>query len=58
MPLHQVAGSATGSLRGAIENLASAYHSFEQANGVGSSVANAVKQASDRINTSCPGAAS
>jgi hypothetical protein len=58
IPLGQLATSATGSLRGAIENLASADQAFVKANGAGSSVAGAVKKASDRINQLCPGAAS
>jgi hypothetical protein len=58
IPLRQAATSAKGSSRTAIENLASADEAFEKANGKGSSVTNAVKQASDRINQLCPGAAS
>lgn len=58
IPLRQAATSATGSLRGAIEDLASADQAFVKAKGAGSSAAGAVKKASDRIDQLCPGAAS
>jgi hypothetical protein len=57
-PLRQVKTTSDRPLQTAIDQLASAYQQFVTADGVGASVQRAVTQASDRLNTLCPGAAS
>ncbi len=53
-PLGQIKTSDQ-TLRTAIDNLATAYRQFYQANGVGTAATHAVNQAAAKINSLCPG---
>jgi hypothetical protein len=57
-PLRQVKSTSDRQLHTAIDQLASAYQRFVTADGVGAPVKRAVTQASDHLDTLCPGVAS
>jgi hypothetical protein len=57
-PLRQIKPVPDSQLQAAIDRLSSAHQQFSSANGVGASVKRAVSQASDRLDTLCPGATS
>jgi hypothetical protein len=57
-PLRQIKPTSDHPLQSAIDQLASAYQRFYAADGVGTSVKRAVTQASNHLDTLCPGPAS
>jgi hypothetical protein len=56
LPLQQIKSPSDAALQGAIDDLASAYQDFYQSNGASPSAKNAVNQASEKLDTLCPGA--
>jgi hypothetical protein len=58
IPLQQIKAPSNKTLQTAIDNLDAAYQRFYQDNGEGQSAKQAVTQATDKLNTLCPGVAS